>query len=43
MKKMLLAMVAAAMLFSCSKPHPEKDILQIQVQSQPVKKLLFKE
>jgi len=29
MKKMLFAMVAAAMLFSCSKPHPEKNILQI--------------
>lgn len=29
MKKMLLAMVAAAMLFSCSKPHPEKNIVQI--------------
>jgi len=29
MKKMLFVMVAAAMLFSCSKPHPEKNILQI--------------
>ena len=29
MKKVLFAMVAAAMLFSCSKPHPEKNILQI--------------